>query len=74
MYTLGAVGGSLSVVGWGLFNCYSTVIQGNFRQVHPSCHSIGDMAGVVGGPWLRELTSVLFVICCKYSLSENFQI
>ncbi|KAF4622822.1 hypothetical protein G7Y89_g14202 [Cudoniella acicularis] len=33
MYTLGAVGGALSVIGWGLLNTYGAIIQGtNFNE------------------------------------------
>ncbi|KAF5004712.1 hypothetical protein FDECE_8823 [Fusarium decemcellulare] len=61
MYTLGAIGGSLSVVAWGIFNTYIGVIQGNFRERHRGCHSIADMAELVGGPIIRELTGLFFI-------------
>ena len=38
-YTLGAVGGALSMTGWLLLNTYMAVVQGNFRNRHPQCHS-----------------------------------
>jgi hypothetical protein len=31
MSSLGAVGGALSVIGWGLLNTYTAVVQGDFR-------------------------------------------
>jgi hypothetical protein len=62
MYSLGAVGGALSVVAWGALNTYTAVIQGDFRNRHPRCHSIADMAEVVGGVWFRELVGGLFII------------
>ena len=62
MYSLGAVGGSLSVIGWGLLNTYTAIVQGNFRNMHAQCHSIADMANVVGGWWLKELTGFLFIV------------
>ncbi|KAM3069658.1 hypothetical protein ACMFMG_010378 [Clarireedia jacksonii] len=62
MYSLGAVGGSLSVIGWGLLNTYTAKIQGDFRNNHPGCHSIADMADVVGGVFTKELAGVLFLI------------
>lgn len=31
MYSLGAIGGALSVLGWGALNTYTGVIQGDFR-------------------------------------------
>jgi hypothetical protein len=46
MYDLGAVGGTLSVVGWGLLNTWAAVIQGDFRNNHRGCHGIADMAEV----------------------------
>lgn len=62
MYTLGAVGGSLSVIGWGLLNTYTAIVQGNFRNRHAGCHSIADMAKVVGGVAFREVVGALFII------------
>lgn len=62
MSSLGAVGGALSVVGWGALNTYTAVIQGDFRNNHPSSHSIADMASEVGGWWIKELTGALFII------------
>ncbi|KAF2708097.1 amino acid transporter [Pleomassaria siparia CBS 279.74] len=62
MYGLGAVGGALSVVGWGALNTYFAIVQGNFRNSHAQCHSIADMAHVVGGPVLREICGGLFII------------
>ncbi|PKY04508.1 amino acid transporter [Aspergillus campestris IBT 28561] len=59
---LGAVGGSLSIVAWGCFNTYAFTILGNFRARHPSCHSVADMAGVVGGVVAKEVTGLLFII------------
>jgi hypothetical protein len=62
MYGLGAIGGSLSVIGWGSLNTYFAIVQGNFRMKHAHCHSIADMAHVVGGPVLRELVGLLFIV------------
>lgn len=59
---LGAVGGSLSIVAWGCFNTYAFTILGDFRARHPSCHSVADMAGVVGGVVAKEVTGLLFII------------
>ncbi|EPE25402.1 hypothetical protein GLAREA_01314 [Glarea lozoyensis ATCC 20868] len=61
MYELGALGGALSVIGWGLLNTYTAVIQGDFRNRHLGTHSIADMAGVLGGPVLKEIVGVLFL-------------
>ncbi|KAI5198563.1 hypothetical protein E4T38_07478 [Aureobasidium subglaciale] len=62
MYSLGAVGGALSVIGWQALNTYTAVLQGDFRNNHPRCHSIADMAGVVGGPIMKELTGAMFIV------------
>ncbi|KAJ8081861.1 hypothetical protein PM082_007707 [Marasmius tenuissimus] len=62
MATLGAVGGALSLLGWGALNTYTAVIQGNFRNNHRQCHTIVDMAQLVGGPILRETTSFIYLI------------
>ena len=67
MVSLGAVGGALSVLGWGMLNTYTAIIQGDFRNRHRGCHSIADMAHEVGGFWLKELVGALFVIACKSS-------
>ena len=66
MASLGAVGGALSVLGWGMLNTYTAIIQGDFRNRHRGCHSIADMAKEVGGVWLRELVGALFVVACTY--------
>ncbi|KAL2835375.1 transmembrane amino acid transporter protein-domain-containing protein [Aspergillus pseudoustus] len=62
LYALGAVGGSISIVAWGAFNTYCFVILGNFRQKHPHCHSIADMAEVALGIVGKEVTGLLFII------------
>ncbi|KAL1583678.1 hypothetical protein WHR41_07541 [Cladosporium halotolerans] len=62
LYDLGAVGGTLSVFGWGLLNTWAAVIQGDFRNNHRGCHSIADMANEVGGPICREITGALFIV------------
>jgi hypothetical protein len=62
MFSLGALGGALSVIGWGILNTYEAVIQGNFRNAHPGCHSIADMAEVMGGIVLKEAVGALFLV------------
>ncbi|KAK8042440.1 N amino acid transport system protein [Apiospora phragmitis] len=62
LYALGAVGGALSLVAWQAVNTYCAIIQGNFRNRHPECHSIVDMAHTLGGPWLKELVGFIFLI------------
>jgi hypothetical protein len=62
MLSLGALGGALSVIGWGALNTYTAVVQGNFRNSHPGCHSIADMSYVMGGLWLKEAVGALFLV------------
>lgn len=62
MTALGAVGGGLSVVGWGCLNTYTAIIQGDFRNRHRGCHSIADMAYEAGGHVLKEIVGALFVV------------
>lgn len=45
-----------------MLNAYCAIIQGNFRNSHPRCHSIADMAQLAVGPVLREVVSVLFLL------------
>ncbi|KAK7751468.1 hypothetical protein SLS62_006553 [Diatrype stigma] len=62
MYVLGAFPGAVNVLGWQFLNTYCAIVQGNFRNSHPGCHSIADMAHVVGGSWLREVVGVFFLV------------
>ena len=62
MFVLGALPGAINVLGWQALNTYCAIIQGNFRNAHAGCHSIADMANVVGGAWLKEVVGVLFLI------------
>ncbi|KAL4948747.1 transmembrane amino acid transporter protein-domain-containing protein [Aspergillus filifer] len=62
LYSLGAVGGGISIVAWGAFNTYCFVILGNFRNRHSHCHSVADMAEVAGGVVAKEATGLLFII------------
>ncbi|KAI1764158.1 amino acid transporter [Hypoxylon sp. FL1150] len=62
MYSLGALGGALSVVGWSFMNTYTAMIQGDFKTHHPECHTLADMGYTVGGAWLKELIGVLYLV------------
>jgi hypothetical protein len=62
MYELGAFPGAVNVIGWTLLNTYCAIVQGNFRNRYPGCHSIADMAQVVGGPIVKELVGFLFTV------------
>ncbi|KAJ5131613.1 neutral amino acid permease [Penicillium atrosanguineum] len=62
MYVVGAVPGAILVVLFCVLNTYAGYILGNFRNAHGGCHSVADMAGIVGGPILKELCGGLFVL------------
>ncbi|KAI7306818.1 amino acid transporter [Hortaea werneckii] len=62
MSSLGAIGGALSVLGWGMLNTYTAMVQGDFRNNHRHCHSIADMAKEVGGWITKEIAGGLFII------------
>ncbi|KAF2158591.1 hypothetical protein M409DRAFT_71569 [Zasmidium cellare ATCC 36951] len=62
MGTLGAVPGSLVVVGWQALNTYTTCILIDFRNRRPYCHTIVDMYGVMWGLVGRELVGIMFVV------------
>lgn len=71
MDQLGAVGGSLTILAFGLFNTYTFIIFGNFRGRHAGCHSIADMAGIVGGQVTKEVAGLLFIIAFLLSTSAG---
>lgn len=62
MYELGAFPGAINVVGWTVLNAYCAIIQGNFRNKYPGCHSVADMAQVVGGAVTKEIVGLLFTL------------
>ncbi|KAF2102791.1 neutral amino acid permease [Rhizodiscina lignyota] len=62
LFSLGALGGALSVIGWGLLNTYCAILIGNFRHNHTTCHSIVDMGMILGGKVLKETCGVLFLL------------
>jgi hypothetical protein len=62
MYEIGAAGGALVLLGFGMLNCYVGKVQGDFRNKHPSCHSVADMVGVIAGPIAKELVGALYMV------------
>ncbi|GKZ23010.1 hypothetical protein AbraIFM66951_001240 [Aspergillus brasiliensis] len=62
MYDLGAFPGAVNLVGWCVINAYGAIILGNFRTLYPQCHSVADMAQLIGGPMLRELVGFMFIV------------
>jgi hypothetical protein len=59
---VGAVPGSLLIIGWGSFNTYSAFVQASFRNRHPGMHGIQDMAYLVGGKWYKEFVGAMYMI------------
>ncbi|KAL4939796.1 hypothetical protein BDV06DRAFT_214005 [Aspergillus oleicola] len=62
LHQLGAVGGTLSVLGWTAWNQYTAIILYDFRQNHGRCHSVADMAQVLAGRIGKEVAGILFVL------------
>ena len=62
MYDLGAFPGAVNLVGWCLINAYGAIILGNFRNMYPQCHSVADMAQLIGGPILKEIVGFMFIV------------
>ncbi|RDW83484.1 hypothetical protein BP5796_04975 [Coleophoma crateriformis] len=62
MYSLGAVGGAISIVGWQFLNLYTMIIVAEFRNRHPECHTLVDMCGLLWGPIGKEVVGLLFII------------
>ncbi|KAF5970658.1 amino acid transporter [Fusarium coicis] len=60
--TVGAVGGSLILVGFTSLNVYTALILGEFRNRHPECHMLADMMGFLWGKIGRELVGVQIII------------
>lgn len=45
-----------------LIDLDTAILQGNFRNRHAHCHSIADMAAVIGGNVLKEFVGGLFIV------------
>lgn len=71
MYDLGAFPGAVNVLGWCAINTYGALILGAFRNRHPGCHSIADMAQVVGGPITREIAGFMFIVTYAITASSG---
>jgi hypothetical protein len=56
---------------WGVVNTYCAIILGNFRSQHPGCHSIADMAAVVGGPIFKEFVGGVFIVAYSIGVSSG---
>lgn len=62
MISLGAVGGGILVVCFGVINTYTALVLGRFRNAHAGCHTVADMARYVGGPILYEVVGILYLV------------
>ncbi|KAF5026937.1 hypothetical protein F66182_967 [Fusarium sp. NRRL 66182] len=62
LHSLGVIPGAFAIVMWQVINTYCALILGEFRSHYPHCHSIADMAHVIGGPVLYEITGFLFIV------------
>lgn len=62
MVDVGAVPGSIILLAFTVLNGYSTILTGSFQKQYPSCHSITDIARVIGGVVHQELTGALSII------------
>lgn len=62
MYDLGTFPGAINLLAWTAINTYGAIIQGNFRNIFPGCHSIADMAHVAGGHILSEIVGLMFIV------------
>ncbi|CAO1637630.1 unnamed protein product [Jaminaea pallidilutea] len=58
--TLGFFPGMLSLVILSVITTWTGLVVGNFRNRHPSIHSIGDAAYVLFGVWGREVMGATF--------------
>jgi hypothetical protein len=71
LYVLGALPGSLVIVGYAFLNTYNGVLFGDFKLRHPGIYDVKDVAYVVGGPVLREIMSALYMIGCAFCVASS---
>lgn len=62
MVTVGAVPGAIFIIAWSAINTYTAVVLGRFRENHPGCHTVADMAYHVKGKYFREAVGALYLI------------
>lgn len=62
LLSIGAIPGAFVILGFGLLNSYLFTVLGDFRTRRPHCHSVADMAEVMGGVVAKEITGLLFII------------
>lgn len=59
------------IIFWGFVNTYCAIVLGNFRNRHPGCHSIADMAEVLGGVVFKEIVGVFFMVAYGIAVSTG---
>lgn len=59
------------IVFWGFVNTYCAIVLGNFRNRHPGCHSIADMAEVIGGVVFKEIVGAFFMVAYTICVSTG---
>lgn len=72
LYELGAIAGAIFILFWGLLNTYMAALQGQFKLVHPSVHTVADSAEIAamqlsGGSrkWAvvaRDVTEAVYIL------------
>ncbi|KAF1816887.1 hypothetical protein P152DRAFT_386610 [Eremomyces bilateralis CBS 781.70] len=71
LYTLGAAPGAICILGFVSLNSYSGFLLGRFRNSHPGCHSVADMAQLIGGKVFREIIGAIFLLSFVISASTG---
>ncbi|ETS79873.1 hypothetical protein PFICI_07402 [Pestalotiopsis fici W106-1] len=62
LYSLGAIGGGLSIIGWQILNTWTAILMAEFRNRHPECHTLVDMCGKLWGSIGKEFVGVMFIV------------
>lgn len=71
LYNLGALAGAINILAWGFINTYCAIVIGNFRRRRVGCHSIADMAYVIGGLWFKEVVGIFFMVAYTICVSTG---
>jgi hypothetical protein len=72
LYELGAIAGAIFILFWGFLNTYMATLQGQFKLMHRSVHTVADSAEIAvmqltsgNKTWsliAREVTEVIYII------------
>ncbi|TXT10596.1 hypothetical protein VHUM_02101 [Vanrija humicola] len=60
--TIGLVGGLILLIVMAVIVAYTASIIGPFKLNHPEMYSYSDAGYIVGGRWLREYFTVVFIV------------